>query len=315
MVPESYKIVATDPDDMFFSFTSIAITPDRFAQLTTHISVMEQTKQTNYSQISRTMGGFVPVPSTKQGKVPFTTSNGIGGILGVFGNDYMEGVNQEPERYFVNLHRFKAYVELKSCKPPVQNNTNRAYPTEPALDFPMVTLNHDKRQLPEAMELSLSFTERVLYRTSTTIALPFAETDSKTVRASMRFQHIDIKRQVANCQEHLDALMREVGSKNKVLFGMLNHAVASRTKTLRNMDEVDEQKKILASDEESFENRYMHQLIPSRNVHQMMIPVEYIQPVKYTKNISGGLVIASCNKANRVQQSTSERYKAQYMYK
>lgn len=98
-MPESYSITLTDPYDLFFHFTSIRITPERFRQLTMNIDMVVSTVK-HKSTISRSFGGFRPmIRNTTKNEVPFHDELGIGGVIGVFGNDYMDGVNREPERF------------------------------------------------------------------------------------------------------------------------------------------------------------------------------------------------------------------------
>lgn len=98
--PDAYSITVSDPNDIFFHFTSLRITPDVFKQLTRSINMAPILGTQNVPHLSRSLGGFRPIfKQQPKHEVPFHHENGIGGVVGVFANDLMEGVINQPERF------------------------------------------------------------------------------------------------------------------------------------------------------------------------------------------------------------------------
>jgi hypothetical protein len=83
----------TDPDDIFFMFNSIDITPDRFHKMTAFIQPLELDQVNPSKGISKSWG----LNATKE--VGFHDPSGKRGVTGVIANDYMNGVMKNPERY------------------------------------------------------------------------------------------------------------------------------------------------------------------------------------------------------------------------
>jgi hypothetical protein len=97
--PSAYSITLTDPEDIFFHFTSIPITRDRFRVLTKHIELVHVEPTPTPSRLSRSTGQFSAFTQSKLGtRLGFTETSAVGGVVGVFGNDYMGGTVTDPQR-------------------------------------------------------------------------------------------------------------------------------------------------------------------------------------------------------------------------
>ena len=301
----------TDADDLFFHYTSIPITPERFNQLTKHIDVMTPVDTTNPRPpglLSRASGDFRvpmrPKNSEQRAKLGFHHHEGTGGVVGVIGIDYMDGVIREPERY-------KALLEVKRQAPPkpVQvKNASRAYPTHPGLDEQEIWDVFMKRS-PTSLDVQLSFVERVMFRTYTSVPIPFEETPKSVLRLKIQHQYNEMKLQANACQKRLEAVMAEVTKKNVGLLALLDRFPVSKKHFNRPHPHKEEDPDDM--DESTFELRYLDKLIPPKPVYEMKIPIQ----VPPKKPVVAKPKFLINTKSKRVSQSTSERYRAQYMVK
>lgn len=98
--PSSYSMTITDPIDLFFHFTSQAITRDVFKSLTRNIDLVESAVETSSARFSMRSGTFGPISN---GALNFHHAEKKGGIIGVYSNDFMSGVIEDPERLFRKL--------------------------------------------------------------------------------------------------------------------------------------------------------------------------------------------------------------------
>lgn len=151
------------------------------------------------------------------------------------------------------------------------------------------------------MQLQLKFIECILgLKNYTSMAIPFEETSRDELRFKIQHNYNEIKIQSNACHIRLDKVLAEVGRRNAALFSLLDRTPSNRNESSQIKDDVH-------FDEDSFENRYINQLIPQRQIYQMNIP---IQSATRKSNADGE---SSFGNGKRIQKTTSERYKAQYV--
>jgi hypothetical protein len=134
-------------------------------------------------------------------------------------------------------------------------------------------------------------------KTTSTMSLPFEETAKAVLRLKIQHNYNEIKIQSNACQSRLDQVLAEVSCKNAALYALIDRQHLNFTR----------ETKVSAVSREmnSFEDRYVDQIIPQREVYQMRIPIQ--SPTRNSSSPSHD------GKHKKGTMSTSERYRAQYM--
>ncbi|KAI8906888.1 hypothetical protein EDD86DRAFT_256250 [Gorgonomyces haynaldii] len=237
--PTAYQITITDPNDLFFHYTSIEITKERFQKLTQHMDLVYENKDMRMG-ISRATGLFrVPMKSKSAfDRLGFHHEDGVGGVVGVLGQDYMQGVADDPQR-------FRAVLEVTRRK-------------ESNLDPHLSDILDNSNKEPS---MSLYFVEQVMFKTYQTIPIPFDPTSKDFLKLKMQHQYNEIKLQANACQERLQAVVAEVTKRNVGLLAMIDRLPVAVKQEIQ-YTEPDQQ------------NRHNILMIPSRPVYEMKIPVQ-----------------------------------------
>ena len=78
------------------------MTPQRFEALTSHLDILSDSayKTTTVNSMLRSIS---KKPKSRNAKIGFHPQDGIGGVLGVIAGDCLNGVHDEPERYFTTF--------------------------------------------------------------------------------------------------------------------------------------------------------------------------------------------------------------------
>jgi hypothetical protein len=180
-----------------------------------------------------------------------------------------------------NRIRFKAVIDIASCKESVRPKSIRSYPTNKNLEVFEPDLLYLKPS-NASTQLQLKFTECVMgLKSYHTIPLPFEETERDTLRMKIQHNYNEIKIQYNACQVRLDQVLGEVGNRNPALFALL--------------DQVPSKKQLIVTQHKvpQINDTLSGALMPQRDVYTMKIPIQ--------------------SDRGKVSLSTKERYKAQYI--
>lgn len=158
------------------------------------------------------------------------------------------------------------------------------------------------KRVDDQITLELSFSDKSLFHTFTSIPILFEETAKTVLKAKIQHHYNEIKLQANAAQKRLSLVINEVSRKNIALLSLLNRIPTIRSEPLDHsfFPQVDDN-----LDDTSFENRYMNRLIPQRPVYVMTkIPIQCSaskQQNKFAESVR--------RPAKRNGLSTSERYR------
>ncbi|KAJ3325858.1 hypothetical protein HDV06_002243 [Boothiomyces sp. JEL0866] len=204
--PPVYRITITDPNDIFFNFTSIDITPQVFYDMIGNIELDEkyQTKKNIAPLLSRTVGLFKEhhiSTQHKNSKVGFHDPKGIEGVVGVISGDYMSGCVEQRDRFNVQL-----VIELQKEKENEKEGCEI----------------NKKDHKPDILKATLSFTEYLYYQIRSGISIEFTSTDILVFQDMIRKKYSSIKNQIQTCRKRLDSILNAVNQRNHGLFVLLD---------------------------------------------------------------------------------------------
>ncbi|KAH6592498.1 hypothetical protein BASA50_008113 [Batrachochytrium salamandrivorans] len=255
--PCGYLIRATKHDDVLFSWVSEVITPERFLQIMENTVVGgDEMDPTDGNPMGLASHGFPRrkfqseriarqnASRAREDRLGFHPSNGIGGVVGVIGDDYLSGVQDNPERYSASLrilpHNKSTGHELKrntkdSDSPANSGHHQRIWAAPPTTDElrtavgTLDTIDTSKlsmpclKEYPEPHHAQLIFTEHVYHRTTQLLTLDFTETRYEDLNLTIMAKYAHIRAEIDRCSTRLAAVLNTVRQRNTSLSMILGH--------------------------------------------------------------------------------------------
>ncbi|XJO73957.1 hypothetical protein BDV3_004853 [Batrachochytrium dendrobatidis] len=255
-IPEAYTIKVTKRDDAFFSFVSEEITPARFLEMMNNTMIegnaRKETKlgdprwmttAEDKQKGSRAWLASRSLQREREEKLGFHPFDGIGGVIGVIGGDYLCGIEEDPERQIwtnqLVENRYSAVFEVVKNTPngllkkaikigdarPATHHTHyndhTAHITTTLKEsFASQALNtslpmETTRQNFESATLTL--TERIRLCNTNLLTLKFTATPCEDLKSTISDAYIYIQDEIKLCKERLSSIMQVVKKRNPAL--------------------------------------------------------------------------------------------------
>ncbi|KAL2916031.1 hypothetical protein HK105_204455 [Polyrhizophydium stewartii] len=275
-----------DNDDVFFSFTSEDITAERFLEMTRHTNVATGHDSAQASAMGGDRCGHPRVRGWKaqaatandvlqpqhrsrgrhrarEARIGFHPDEGVGGVVGIIGGDYLGGVEDEPERYYALLRIYADDQDSKAAKlravlrapatKPVPKPTKAPVRVSDSIEMlfgrprgPVTFADfggdntggdsaaapdssppkdglQSSTRIPPLQTAELVFVELVMFRTSHLLTIKFTETRRELIKAQIQEKVAHLQAETSLCRARLDAVLAVVQKRNYALWTILGN--------------------------------------------------------------------------------------------
>nr|KAJ3418531.1 hypothetical protein HK105_008200 [Polyrhizophydium stewartii] len=206
---------------------------------------------------------YIVATSSPAARIGFHPDEGVGGVVGIIGGDYLGGVEDEPERYYALLRIYADDQDSKAAKlravlrapatKPVPKPTKAPVRVSDSIEMlfgrprgPVTFADfggdntggdsaaapdssppkdglQSSTRIPPLQTAELVFVELVMFRTSHLLTIKFTETRRELIKAQIQEKVAHLQAETSLCRARLDAVLAVVQKRNYALWTILGN--------------------------------------------------------------------------------------------